>query len=313
MSKLLNRRRSAPWWQRHSRPMMAILAGIGAIETAYITITHWLGGNVVCPTTGCEQVLKSEYAQLFGIPLSLVGFGFYLAVAVVAVVLAPRQDKEQDFPWAWALFALTTAMLVSSGYFVYLMAVKIGAWCVYCITSAILSLCLWFLATFGRVWRDVGQLFTTALVVVLVALLGILAAYNGVNASAQTGTSGTQTTQGLQSPPPVTTRSGPAELALVEHLNKVGAREFGAYWCPHCHQQKQLFGQEASKKINYVECDPKGVNSQTKLCVQVGIKGYPTWEINGKLYPGVKTLDQLADLTNYKGPRNFINQVVKSQ
>jgi uncharacterized membrane protein/glutaredoxin len=293
--------------------MMAILAGIGAIETAYITITHWLGGNVVCPTTGCEQVLKSEYAQLFGIPLSLVGFGFYLAVAVVAVVLAPRQDKEQDFPWAWALFALTTAMLVSSGYFVYLMAVKIGAWCVYCITSAILSVCLWFLATFGRAWRDVGQLFTTALVVVLVALLGILAAYNGVEASAQAGSSSTQTAQGLQSPPPVTTRSGPAELALVEHLNKVGAREFGAYWCPHCHQQKQLFGQEASKKINYVECDPKGVNSQTKLCVQVGIKGYPTWEINGKLHPGVKTLDQLADLTNYKGPRNFINQVVKSQ
>jgi len=100
---------------------------------------------------------------------------------------------------------------------------------------------------------------------------------------------------------------------LVEHLNKVGAREFGAYWCPHCHQQKQLFGQEASKKIRYIECDPKGVNSQTQLCVQVGIKGYPTWEINGKLYPGVKTLDQLADLTNYQGSRNFINQVVKSQ
>lgn len=313
MSKLLNRRRSAPWWQRHSRPMMGILAGIGAIETAYITITHWLGGNVVCPTTGCEQVLKSDYAQLFGIPLSFVGFGFYLAVAVVAVVLAPRQEKDQDFPWAWAMFALTTAMLVSSGYFVYLMAVKIGAWCVYCVTSAILSVCLWFLATFGRAWRDVGQLFTTALVVILVALLGILAAYNGVDASVNSQPTPTQPAQGLQSPPPVTTSSGAAELALVEHLNQVGAREYGAYWCPHCHQQKQLFGKEAGKKINYIECDPKGVNSQTQLCIQKGIKGYPTWEINGKLYPGVKTLEQLADLTNYQGSRNFVNQAVKSQ
>ncbi|MEN9213640.1 MAG: vitamin K epoxide reductase family protein [Gloeomargarita sp. DG02_4_bins_56] len=313
MSKLLNRRRSAPWWQRHSRPMMGILAGLGAIETAYITITHWLGGSVVCPTTGCEQVLKSDYAQLFGIPLSLVGFGFYLAVAVVAVLLAPRQEKEQDFPWAWALFALTTAMLVSSGYFVYLMAVKIGAWCVYCVTSAILSLLLWFLATFGRVWRDVGQLFTTALVVVLVALLGILAAYNGVEASVQAGSTAGQVAQGLQSPPPVTTSSGAAELALAEHLRKVGAKEYGAYWCPHCHQQKQLFGKEAGAKINYIECDPKGVNSQTQKCIDVGIKGYPTWEINGKLYPGVKTLDQLAELTGYKGPRNFINPVGKTQ
>lgn len=294
--------------------MMGILSGIGAIETAYITITHWLGGNVVCPTTGCEQVLKSDYAQLFGIPLSLVGFGFYVAVGVVAVVLSRQQEKDQDFPWAWALFALTTAMLVSSGYFIYLMAVKIGAWCVYCVTSAILSVCLWFLATFGRAWRDVGQLFTTALVVVLVALLGILAAYNGVDASSG-GSQATPTplAQGLQSPPPVTTRSGPAELALAEHLNRVGAREYGAYWCPHCHQQKQLFGKEAGDKINYIECDPKGVNSQTQLCIQVGIKGYPTWEINGKLYPGVKSLEQLAELTNYQGPRNFMNQAVKSQ
>ncbi|MEN9258773.1 MAG: vitamin K epoxide reductase family protein [Gloeomargarita sp. SRBZ-1_bins_9] len=299
MSKLRNRRRSTPWWQRHSHPMMGILASIGAVETAYITITHWLGGSVICPTTGCDQVLKSAYAQLFGIPLSLVGFVFYGAVAVIAFFLAPKQDE--DFPWAWALFALTTAMLVSSGYFVYLMAFPIGAWCVYCVTSAILSVLLWFLATFGRTWRDVGQLLTTALVVGVVALLGILAAYNGVEASpGQVG----------QAPPPVTTRSGPAEIALAEHLRRVGAREYGAYWCPHCHQQKQLFGKEAAAKIDYVECDPRGVNSQAQLCQEKGIRGYPTWEINGKLYPGVKLLDQLADLTGYRGPRNFINQPV---
>lgn len=282
--------------------MMGILAGIGAVETAYITITHWMGGSVICPTTGCDLVLKSEYAQLFGIPLSLVGFLFYAAVGVIAVFFAPQ--KDEDFPWAWALFALTTAMLVSSGYFIYLMAVKIGAWCVYCVTSAILSGLLWFLATFGRPWRDVGQLFTTALVVVVVALLGILAAYNGVEASPN---------RAGQQPPPVTTTSGPAELALAEHLRKVGAREFGAYWCPHCHQQKQLFGKEAAAKINYIECDPKGVNSQTQLCQEKGIRGFPTWEINGKLYPGVKTLEQLADLTGYRGPRNFINRPVKPQ
>lgn len=276
--------------------MMGILAALGAIETAYITITHWLGGSVLCPTTGCDEVLKSAYAQLFGVPLSLVGFLCYAAVGVIAVFLAPK--KEADFPWAWALFALTTAMLVSSGYFLYLMAVKIGAWCVYCITSAILSTLLWVLATFGRSWRDVGQLLTTALVVVVVALLGILAAYNGVEASPNRP----------QAPPPVTTTSGPAELALAEHLRKVGAREYGAFWCPHCHQQKQLFGKEAAAKLNYIECDPRGVNSQTQLCQEKGIRGFPTWEIKGKLYPGLKLLDQLADLSGYRGPRNFIHQ-----
>jgi glutaredoxin len=80
---------------------------------------------------------------------------------------------------------------------------------------------------------------------------------------------------------------------------------YSAYWCPHCHEQKELFGKEATEQLKVVECAPDGQNSQTKLCQQKGIEGFPTWEINGKLDSGVKPLKSLAKLSDYKGPSDF--------
>jgi hypothetical protein len=67
--------------------------------------------------------------------------------------------------------------------------------------------------------------------------------------------------------------------------------------------QKKKFG-EAQKLIPYVECDPKGANPQPELCIQKGVKGYPTWEINGKILSGERSLDELADASGYTGDRN---------
>ena len=56
----------------------------------------------------------------------------------------------------------------------------------------------------------------------------------------------------------------------------------------------------AAKDIPYVECDPKGVNPQTELCRQVGVKAYPTWVIGGQTHEGVMTLDRLAELSKLR-------------
>ena len=37
----------------------------------------------------------------------------------------------------------------------------------------------------------------------------------------------------------------------------------------HCHDQKQLFGQEAVAEMPYIECAPDGLKSQTALCQAV--------------------------------------------
>jgi glutaredoxin len=109
-------------------------------------------------------------------------------------------------------------------------------------------------------------------------------------------------------PPPISTTSGEAEIALVEHLASIGAKKYGAWWCPHCHAQQVLFGKEAFAKVPYVECDAEGQNAQTATCQTVGVASYPAWEINGQLYAGVQPLESLAQISGYDGPTNFKNQ-----
>ncbi len=102
--------------------------------------------------------------------------------------------------------------------------------------------------------------------------------------------------------------SGKAEMALAKHLSKTGAKMYGAFWCGHCANQKELFGKEAFTKVKYIECDAKGTNAQPKLCTQARIKGFPTWKFkNGKQIEGTATLAALAEASGYKGDRNFKN------
>lgn len=89
------------------------------------------------------------------------------------------------------------------------------------------------------------------------------------------------------------------EAQLANHLKTSGATMYGAYWCPHCAEQKELFD-GASAQIPYVECDASGENPQPQLCQEKGVQGYPTWEINGQLYPGTRSLDELAQLSGFQ-------------
>ena len=87
-------------------------------------------------------------------------------------------------------------------------------------------------------------------------------------------------------------------------LNTLDAKMFGAYWCSHCYEQKQRLGKEAFANVQYNECSKEGLNSRKDLCKEKNIPGYPTWEINGKLFPGDMYLDELEDIiTNEKNSK----------
>ena len=66
-----------------------------------------------------------------------------------------------------------------------------------------------------------------------------------------------------------------------------------------------MFGKEASKKLNLVECAKDGFNNKRELCEDKGITGFQSWEINGSIDSGVKSLEELADLSNYKESKDF--------
>ena len=76
-----------------------------------------------------------------------------------------------------------------------------------------------------------------------------------------------------------------------------GAVFYGAFWCPHCQDQKKIFGKSASK-LNYVECSTPDGKGQTKICSEQDIQSYPTWKFNGEATKsGEISLQELADKT----------------
>lgn len=304
------RRKETRGIYRWSRPAIGAIATVGALGTGYLTVIKLMGGDAACPVKGCDQVLSSAYADVFGIPLTLFGCLAYLSM--VALSLGPllvsgeasskQRQKLENLTWP-LLFIGSTGMMVFSGYLMYLLATELRAACLYCIVSAGLTLAMFVLTLLGRQWDDQGALVFRGVIMGMVTLVATIGVYSiSINGPTATASSGGN------SGPAVTNTSGPAEVALAKHLKEVDAKMYGAYWCPHCFDQKQLFGQDAKEYMPYIECADDGANSQTSLCRSVPeITGFPTWEVNGQFLPGTQTLAQLAEASGYQGPTDFKN------
>ena len=98
----------------------------------------------------------------------------------------------------------------------------------------------------------------------------------------------------------ITSQSTKESIKFAKYLKDKGVVKYSAYWCPNCLNQSELFGKQAYRELNVVECARDGINSQTQLCIDKQIKGFPTWEINGKLLLGVLSLKELSKLTGFK-------------
>src|SRR5918999_43008 len=68
----------------------AVLAVLGLLDAAYLTVEHLAGRSVRCMVvTGCDAVLASRYATVADkIPLAAVGALAYFAVFSLAVLAA---------------------------------------------------------------------------------------------------------------------------------------------------------------------------------------------------------------------------------
>lgn len=281
------------------------LAAAGLVETAYLTWMKLYGGPVSCPlgSTGCDDVLNSEYGTIFGVPLSLVGMLAYGTVTLLAgrVATNPKERAIEEGLVKWLLLASTTAMGVASSYFMYILNVKLGgASCTYCVGSALLSISLLLCTLVGFSPKDLrnvaGVQFGAGVSIALV----LSVAFNNIDSAAIR--SGEIDLPPIS--PEVTHVSSPREIALAKQLKAIGAKMYGAFWCSHCFEQKQMFGKEAMKYFDYVECYPEGYRSGVQIakeCDAVDIQGFPTWIINGQKFSGEQDFASLAELSGFDG------------
>ena len=75
----------------------------------------------------------------------------------------------------------------------------------------------------------------------------------------------------------------------------MGARFFGAHWCPACKEQMKLFGKQAGANLNYVECGlPDKYPDQIRQCRDENIRSIPTWTRPGSArLQGVQSINTL--------------------
>ena len=80
------------------------------------------------------------------------------------------------------------------------------------------------------------------------------------------------------------------------------AKMYGLYWCPHCADQKAMFG-KAFQYVPYVECAIKGGGGITEECKAAGVKLFPSWQFgSNKPIEGVFPLEELRDKTGCSLP-----------
>lgn len=256
-----------------------ILSVVGMALSGYITFTAWQGKLVAFCTVGagCDVVLNSRWSTLFGMPTSFWGFLTYALLAAVA------WNRYADNQWRWAWVISLFGLLFSS----YLTAVsffELKAACPYCLTSLGIMAAIFVMTTLQRpenlpkfTWGPwLGKSLGVAVGVIVVLHL-YFAGYWG------------------NAPGP----EDPWVRNLAEHLTRSNVKFFGASWCPHCQDQKKLFGSSVNR-IPYIECSPGGPNTpQAPECKEKAIQSYPTWIVNGQRHTGVLPLDTLAQLSKF--------------
>jgi uncharacterized membrane protein/glutaredoxin len=250
------------------------LAGAGFAIAAYLTWLKLSGMTAAfCLSgSGCDIVQASRYGALLGVPTALWGALLYLAIGALAAVGLTAQR------WTWAFYLAAAGVGVS----LYLTAISVlvlRVTCAYCLGSAAvmvatLLVLLWRRTVLpGR--RKLASLLPGGVAAAVLAPLG--AAF--VFAMPAGGGAG-------------------FEAALARHLREKGAVMYGAYWCPHCTEQKALFG-DAAKDIPYVECDPKGVNARPDLCQKAGVRSFPTWVMGEARREGIQSPQALAEFSKF--------------
>ena len=310
------------------RPPLRLAAGLaaaGCVESGYLAFEKLTGGSVTCPLTGCQTALSSGYSVLFGVPLSAYGAAAYGLVAALAwwgagmadAVFDDGADDEESLasPERRAMadaYAKTRALLCFSGfglagvssYLLYVLAVPLGgAECVYCLTSAALSFSICAVGWSGLAPKQAASAAPAAVALYAVTALSCYAVIGSSAAKSEARATAANVSLPYAAPI-IDTQSTAYSRDLASFLNAKGAKMYGAFWCSHCEDQKEIFGKGAD--VPYVECFPDGWQRGAPLasaCANAQITGFPTWILeNGTRLEGDKSLKELAEAAGFRAP-----------
>jgi uncharacterized membrane protein len=105
------------------------LAGVGV--AGYLTWAHFADASVLCVAGGgCETVQESEYSEIAGVPVAVLGLGSY--VAILALIAWDSVGARL------AAASLALVGLLFSAYLLALQLFVIEAVCIWCMVNDVL-------------------------------------------------------------------------------------------------------------------------------------------------------------------------------
>lgn len=114
--------------------ILSILILLGLADAIFLTYEAYALTNVGCPVSpwiNCLAVSTSEYSKIFGIPLAVYGLFYYLFMLITL-------NLKSNLAKSFYLLATTFGALFSI-YLIFVQAVLIGVYCIYCLLSAVIS------------------------------------------------------------------------------------------------------------------------------------------------------------------------------
>jgi len=312
----------ASWrvWRPVYRCVIGCIGLLGLGLSVYLTVGHYReeeGSS--CPTGGCNTVTTGPYSHIMSVPLSSLGALAYLVVIALSLGAFPcvptvwRVPPKKDVNMTGTgdtngsdsraervnrvlLLVVIASMATFSSYLMLLMYGVIHEICPWCLTSAVCCFSMFVIAVCTRLVPQYTKMVTIVLSTMLVIALGAWGVY-------QVQRHQERVALGLHGP------STDDAMALAEHLRDEGVTMYGSHYCGHCLEQKEEFGKDAFKVIDYVECAPDQKDSQSKKCQDKGLTGLPAWEIDGKILYGDRSLSELARLTKFILPSQRAGQI----
>jgi uncharacterized membrane protein len=121
-----------------------LFAFLGFLDATYLTILHYKNILPSCTLHGCESVLTSQYSSIYGVPLSLLGSIFYLAIIIFTLAILLESGRKI---FAHGLFLASFAGLFVSAVLFFIQFFLIRSFCQYCLFSEAMSILIFISAS----------------------------------------------------------------------------------------------------------------------------------------------------------------------
>lgn len=131
---------------------LALLSFVGAGLSFYLTYLHFVPeASTICQLGelfDCDVVNKSQYSEILGIPVSILGAGYYIAMFIFSALFSWKNDlfKGVDLHDLFrGAFVVTAAGIAFSLYLTYVEAFVLYAFCIFCVVQQIIILIMGWL------------------------------------------------------------------------------------------------------------------------------------------------------------------------